>query len=83
MSITPPVDQPPSIVVSMIAAVLRHGLNALGATLISSGVITTSQGDSLVEYGVGAAAIIASILWSYLEKRTKISQINTLIGNTK
>lgn len=82
---TPPpvMEPPPTFFVSLVALLLRHGLTGIGTLLVGGGVISTSQQGSLIEYGVGFASIIAGLIWSAVEKQTKITTINTLMGEVK
>jgi hypothetical protein len=77
---TPVPDQPPSFLVSCIALGLRAGLIAIGGWLIHSGVIDKVQNDALVQWGLGATVIITPIVWSMIEKYTKIKQIAGLLA---
>lgn len=47
-----------------ITSLIRHGLTAVGGSLVTKGVITSSMFDEVV----GALVVIAGILWSIVSK---------------
>ena len=78
---TPPdPTQPPSYVVSGIALLLRAAFLMVAGWLTKEGFATSVQGTALVMWGVGGAAGIAAIVWSFIEKHTKIQQITALLA---
>lgn len=76
----PVTDQPPSFFISIITLLLRHGFTILGTWLMQQGLLSAPQSDKLVDAGIGLAVVLAGVLWSALEKHTKIKQITGLMG---
>jgi hypothetical protein len=47
-----------------IASLVRHGLTAVGGSLVAKGLITATVFDEVV----GAAVVIAGVVWSVVSK---------------
>lgn len=80
---TPPApiaEEPPSYVVSGITLLIRAALLIVAGWLNKEGLANHDQGAALVQWGVGDAAGLAAIAWSFVEKHVKIQQINALRG---
>lgn len=72
-----PLD-PPSMLVSLLAAGFRHALTAVGGILVADGLLEAKGMTELVTVGVGLAPIVASVLWSFYQKRNAGKTIATL-----
>jgi len=50
-----------------ISGIVRHALGAIGGYVISIGVVTTTEWETIT----GAILILSSVAWSMWEKRAK------------
>jgi hypothetical protein len=62
-------DGAPPLVLQLVASLARHGLTAAGTLLVSDGLLTRSQSEQLITLGLGAASLLATAAWSYIQKR--------------
>lgn len=75
-----PVEQPPSYLVTVVGIILRVVLVAGGTTLVNSGFLTKDQDQAFIAWGLGGAAAIAAVIWSFLERHDKIQTIKDLLS---
>ena len=52
---------------TIVGSLVRHGVTAAGATFVTNGYMTGSD----VEVVAGAAAVIVSVLLSFIEKKLR------------
>ena len=50
---------------AIVGLLVRHGLNAVGAVLVSKGLLTAS----MVEPFTGALLLVGSVVWSIVQKK--------------
>lgn len=60
----------PSLVVSIIGSLARHGLTYLAGLLGTAGALSNDQQTQLVGIGSSLALAAASFVWSVIQKKT-------------
>lgn len=75
-----PDGAPPSLLTTVTAAAVRHGLTAFGGVLVEAGFLDKDHATQLSGMAAGVTSIVVALIWSAIEKSNKLAWIKALLG---